>query len=321
MAALPTTIVGQSFSKPVFARLARRRPFSFGLRNVEKAAIVEEFKSRFKFVYSLDFSGFDSSVPARIIDDAFGIARTHLELSDADSDLWDRYKSDFIHSRIITPDGDVFQVHKGIPSGSAFTTIIGSLANLIALNYILIRTMGRTLGKDRVQIQGDDAIIGLNTEVPLAEMSAVAAELGFTLSVEKSHVTGSDQGEGTPVHYLGYSWEHGRPHKPIKDVVASLVLTERHAKRSDGMSLLRLFTSIQNSTENYEVFRFVYSNPDIVQALFECSSDMSSQDEDFTLATHDLPGSLRLRYAVEGDLDALPDPQKVLGIGLGGFWS
>jgi len=321
MAALPTTIVGTSFSKPVFARLARRRPFSFGLRNVEKAAIVEEFKSRFKYVYSLDFSGFDSSVPAKIIDDAFGIARTHLELSSADELVWDRFKSDFIHSRIITPDGGVYQVHKGIPSGSSFTTIIGSVSNLIVLNYILIRIMGRTVDKDRVQIQGDDAIIGLNSYVPLAEMSAVAAELGFTLSVEKSHVTDSSQSVDAPVHYLGYTWEHGRPHKDIKDVVASLVLTERHAKRPDSMSLLRAFSSLQNSVENYNVFRHIYDNPDIVQALFECSSDMVRVDGEFTLATYDLPGSLRLRYAVEGDRSALPDPQKVLGIGIGGFWS
>lgn len=320
MAPLPTTIVGSRFSKPVFAGLVRRRPFSFGLRQVEKAALVEEFKSRFKFVYSIDFSGFDSSLSARMIDDAFGIAKSHLDLDDADLALWDRYKSDFIHSRLITPSGDIFQVHKGIPSGSAFTTIIGSLCNLIAINYILIRVMGRTVGADRVQIQGDDAIIGLNTFVPLSNMSAVAAELGLTLSVEKSLVTG-DLGESNPpVHYLGYSWKNGLPHKDMHDVLASLVFPERHDKRSDAMSLLRLFSSMQNSVENFEVFRRVYSNPNIMQAFFECADDMSDLDGE-TLSVSDLPGSLRLRIAVEGDWDAMPDATKVISVGVHGPWS
>jgi len=320
MASLPTTIVGTRFSKPVFAGLVRRRPFSFGLRQVEKAALVEEFKSRFKFVYSIDFSGFDSSLPARMIDDAFGIAKSHLDMDDADLDLWDRYKSDFIHSRLITPSGDIYQVHKGIPSGSAFTTIIGSLCNLIALNYILIRVMGRTVGADRVQIQGDDAIIGLNTFVPLSEMGAVAAELGLTLSVEKSLVTGELGESNPPVHYLGYSWKNGQPHKDMHDVIASLVFPERHERRPDGISLLRLFSSMQNSVENYEAFRRVYSNPSIMQAFFECADDMSDLDG-ITLSVSDLPGSLRLRVAVEGDTDAMPDPTKVVSVGVHGPWS
>jgi len=320
MASLPTTIVGTRFSKPVFAGLVRRRPFSFGLRQVEKAALVEEFKSRFKFVYSIDFSGFDSSLAARMIDDAFGIAKSHLDLDEADLDLWDRYKSDFIHSRLITPTGDIYQVHKGIPSGSAFTTIIGSLCNLIAINYILIRCMGRALSADRVQIQGDDAIIGLNTFVPLSQMSAVAAELGLTLSVEKSLVTGELGESNPPVHYLGYSWKNGQPHKDMHDVISSLVFPERHERRPDGISLLRLFSSMQNSIENYELFRRVYSNPSIMQAFFECADDMSDLDGE-TLSVSDLPGSLRLRVAVEGDTDAMPDPTKVLSVGIHGPWS
>jgi len=321
MAPLPTTIVGSSFSKPVLAGLARRRPFSFGLHQVEKAAIVEEFKSRFKYVYSLDFSKFDSSMPARIIDDAFGIAKTHLELDAVDENLWDRYKSDFIHSRIITPSSDIYQVHKGIPSGSAFTTIIGSLCNLICIQYILIRTQGRGVADDRVQIQGDDALIGLNTYVPLNELAAVAAELGLTLSVEKTYVTTSSDEASPPVHYLGYSWEHARPHKPIKDVVANLVFPERHAERTDAMSLLRLISSVQNSVENFHVFRHVFGGSDVIQSFLACSSEMCRSGDLPALAAYDLSGQTRYRLVVDEDPSANPDPSKVLRIGIGSCWN
>jgi hypothetical protein len=320
MASLVTTLVGSRFSKPVFKGLERKRPFSFSLRGVEKAALVEEFKSRFKFVYSIDVSGFDASMSARIIDDAFGIARTHLDLDEGEELVWDRFKSDFIHSRLITPKGDVYQVHRGIPSGNPFTSIIGSLCNLIALNYILIRTMGRTVDKDRVQIQGDDSIIGLNTYVPLAEMSAVAGELGLSLSVEKSRVTGSLGELDTPVHYLGYTWQHGRPHRDLHEVVSSLVLPERHSKRDDAMSLLRLISSVQNSIENYQVFRWVYSNPAIVQAFFECSNDMRDIDGE-GLAVSELSGQLRYLIAVEGRTDLLPRAGKVISLMANGPWA
>jgi hypothetical protein len=259
-------------------------------------------------------------MPARIIDDAFGIARTHLDLTEVDELVWDRFKSDFIHSRLITPTGDVFQVHKGIPSGNPFTTIIGSLCNLICVNYILIRTMGRTIDKDRIQIQGDDSVFGLNTYVPIAEMSAAAAELGLSLSVSKSRVTGSTGERDLPVHYLGYTWQHGRPHRDVHEVVSSLVLPERHAKRSDQLSLLRLLSSVQNSIENYEVFRWVYSNPAVVQAFFECSDDMRGLDV-VDLAVSELSGNLRYLIAVEGLTELLPSPGKVLSVMAHGPWA
>jgi len=122
--------------------LSRKRPFVWGTKGFERGAIVSELETRFQYVYSLDFSKFDSTVPARMIDDAFRVARTHLDLDSKEMDVWRRYVNDFIHSRIIAPDGNVYQKHKGVPSGSAFTSVIDSIVNLILVSYMWHRLTG-----------------------------------------------------------------------------------------------------------------------------------------------------------------------------------
>nr|QDH87090.1 MAG: RNA-dependent RNA polymerase [Partitiviridae sp.] len=130
---LATTILAASFAKAAYKGLIRRHCFSYGYQKAEVGAFISEFQAVTKRVYCLDFSGFDSSVPAFIIGDAFEIVRTHLEMDDEETDLFYRLTNDFIHSRIVLPDASIYQKHRGIPSGSPFTSIVGSICNLLIL--------------------------------------------------------------------------------------------------------------------------------------------------------------------------------------------
>jgi hypothetical protein len=317
MAPLASTIVGTGFSKPISQALARKRPFTWGLRDVEKGAILEELKSRYRYVYSLDYSGFDTSVPAMMIDDAFSIAKSHLNLSEAELSVWKRYVSDFIHSRLITPTGDVWQKHKGVPSGSAFTSIIGSIVNLLLLNYMHIRVFGHGIEQDRVLILGDDVVFATNNFVELGKLSAYAGELGFTVSVEKSSVTDTHAESPGPyknqVHFLGHYWVHGMARRPVHEILQRMAFPERHRKRTDKESLIRLFSYLQDSREAWEIFRMIYRNPDILSALTDCLDDIGEESQTFTV--NDLPGQLRYRAKVEGQ--HLPIPHRRRGVALG----
>jgi hypothetical protein len=324
MAPIATTIVASRFSKPISKRLARRRPFAYGLRQWDKSALVAGFRSRFRYVYSLDFSGFDASIPAHIIDDAFGLLATYLEMSDEETILFKRIQNDFIHSQLLTPEGEIYQVHKGVPSGNPFTSLIDSVVNLIVVQYMWLRVTGNMIPGDSALILGDDVIIARDERIPLSKLAKAAAELGFTLSVEKSEVARSyresdliESGQTTnefsdQVYFLGHYWVNGRARRPMKEVLQRQVFPERHKSRSVNESLLRLYSYIPDCLEGFILFRTVYKNPDIAQACVEALRDIGSEVD---LATFDLPGRLRMLFDVE-DVGEFSEPIPMQGLGL-----
>ena len=303
MASLCTTIVGTRFSKPILSELEGRRPFCWGLRNFEKGPIITELESRFRYVYSLDFSKFDSSVPARMIDDAFQVVKTHLELDEVDDAVWYRFVNDFIHTRIIAPDGGVYQVHKGVPSGNAFTSILGSVINLILISYMWHKITGHSLPHDRVLVMGDDVVVASNTRLELSDLASAASDLGFTLSVEKSDVVDTKK-ERTDffenrTHFLGHYWFIGDPHRPDHELLQRMAFPEHHRKRTDDESIIRLLGYQTTCYEGDKIFREIYDDPDGTQAYLRALRD-ATEDGKVTIPLKDLPGQLRLIAKVEG---------------------
>jgi len=325
MAPLPTTIVGTRYSKRVMEALSRRRPFVWGLRGHEQGAIISEIESRFRYVYSLDFSKFDSTIPARMIDDAFRVARTHLDLDEKEMGVWRRYVNDFIHSRIIAPDGHVYQKHRGVPSGSAFTSIIDSIVNLILASYMFRKITGHSLSHDRVLVMGDDIIVGSNTRIDLGQLASAASDLGFVLSVEKSTITDTSREsrsfDDNRTHFLGHWWVHSQPHRPTKELLQRMVYPERHKKRVPGEHLVRIAAYAMTCREGRELLGAVYRHQDVIQSYMRLADALqnSGWNEDDDVSDVDLPGQLRQRRRVEGRALELPT-SKVLG-GIFGPWT
>lgn len=324
MAPLPTTIAGSRYSKPVMEALRRTRPFVWGTHGIERGAILSELESRFRYVYSLDFSKFDSTVPARMIDDAFRVARTHLELDENEQNVWTRYVNDFIHSRIIAPDGHVYQVHKGIPSGSAFTSVIGSIVNLMLVSYMWHRVTGHELPHDRVLVMGDDVIIGSNTYVTKSQLESAASELGFVLSVEKTDIVDTSKVSGdwrSHTHFVGYHWMHGQPHRETDEIVKAAVYPEKHRKRAPHEWIVRLLGYAMTSREGLGLLTRVFPSQNTLQS-YRSAADRASElgwNEDSDDSDVDLPGHLRYRRRVEGETIELT-PTKVSG-GIFGRWT
>jgi hypothetical protein len=252
-----------------------------------------------------------------MLDDVFRVLRTHLELDANEREVWDRFVSDFIHSRIITPDGSVFQKHKGIPSGSSFTSLVGSVTNLLLLNYVWIRATGAALKSDRVLIQGDDSIIASNTRIDLGELARYAAELGFMLSVEKSDVSDSHREVTNPfdgtVHFLGHRWYHGWAHRSEKEILQRMVFVERHAPRTQAESLMRLYAYLSDAWEAWPIYTQVFPAEDSLHSLTMCLDEIGDEVD---IEAVDLPGQLRYHAAVVQEAGEDPIPVRGLALGM-----
>lgn len=246
---LPTTILASAFAKPAYASLRAKRCFAYGRGKYSQGAVVSELQARFKRVYTLDFSGFDASVPAQVIDDAFGILKTHLDLSGEEKRTLDRLIHDFIHARIVLSDCSMWQKHRGIPSGSPFTSLIGSIANLLILNYIWIRLTGRALDEHQVMVLGDDSIIATNSNPSMQAIAQAAGELGMVVSPDKSEVATL----GQRVHFLGHYWKNGRPYRDPFDVARHIAFEERHAAQDPDRRALRLYGYLSESFTSYDM--------------------------------------------------------------------
>lgn len=94
--------------------------------------------------YSTDYSKFDQTVPDWVIHQCFDIVRLHYPAKYKKLIDWCEYN--FTNTVIVLPTGDCIRVHKGIPSGSNFTQLIGSMANyLMMMTYIAHVTPGKTV--------------------------------------------------------------------------------------------------------------------------------------------------------------------------------
>jgi hypothetical protein len=255
MAAIATTILGQSYSEPIQSSLARKRPFTWGFTSAERGAITSSMAAANRYSYELDFSRFDACVPEFIIKDIFTLIAEKLEMNDDEKQCYWRYVNDFIHSRIVMSDGYIYQVHQGIPSGATFTSLVGSLVNLLVSNYAWFRCTGRTLSNNQILVMGDDSLIMSDQNVSIADISAHALELNFTVNPDKSGKRdnrGSLDPESAP-YFVGHHWFKGRPNRQKLEVQKHIWHTERHHAPNEAWSLVRLGGFALSSKQGYEV--------------------------------------------------------------------
>ena len=125
----------------------------------------------------LDYSKYDSTVPKWIIKRVFEMIKGLFDEKEHSTIDWICYE--FIHTKIIMPDGTIKQKCKGIPSGSYFTQIVGSLVNML-----MIRTWQYSLYGDRIDsyttvdgiisfmVMGDDNIVFMAEEINRKKLSS-----------------------------------------------------------------------------------------------------------------------------------------------------
>jgi hypothetical protein len=186
-----------------------------------------------------DWSGFDHTIPAWLIRDAFRILAEAIDWSNVqDSEgkhwhvrdfrskrRWNALVNYFIDTPIRLSNGERYQKHCGVPSGSCFTNIIDSIVNAIVMRYATYELTGRHPLAD--VYLGDDSLIVLPKLINLHELHDFCFEqFGMVLNVEKSYVTHDRR----QVCFLGYYNRAGYPDKPIDSIIASSIYPEHTVK-------------------------------------------------------------------------------------------
>lgn len=199
---------------------------------------------------SFDWSAFDRNMPAEIIETAFDLLKeridfTRMDLEDGSvttltdkkakqyENVWNFIKFNFINTKMNLPDGRVFRKKHGIPSGSGFTQIIGTICNMLMI-FSLTRAQG--INPQQAQFLGDDSSFMTTSElVPVNFMSIMAERLfGAILNVQKTEVT-SKNGE---FGFLGYKMRSGAFIQSTMKLFHQLLYVERPIKKVET-SLLR----------------------------------------------------------------------------------
>lgn len=220
------------FAHSLMENFSMNRTISIGFKRYQLGALVSSIVSRKHYSYSLDFSKFDATVPAFVIRAAFNILRTHFgEFDEFEQSAWDKIITNFLTGCIVMPDGHLYTGKKrGIPSGSWFTQLVGSICNYIVITAAT-DVAGHIVYSENIMVLGDDSVFALSVKLDLATMSKLCGKFGMTLNVTKSMIATRDE----RVKYLGFWWHRGRGYRDLVELLGSAVNPEKF--RSKDMLL------------------------------------------------------------------------------------
>lgn len=194
-------------------------------------------------LHGLDFSAFDSSVPAWLIRVAFDILHQNVDWlhwrgkpttkrsRQKWRNVWDGMVWYFINTPILMPDGRMFRKSRGVPSGTWYTQLIDSVVNYIVVEYL---TKCQAVVAKNLKVLGDDSAFRSAVELDLTRAQRDADVLGMNLGVDKCEVTED------PSHFklLGTTYRNQRAHRE-DDEWFKLLLYPENPPPDIGTSLSR----------------------------------------------------------------------------------
>nr|QJQ28886.1 RNA-dependent RNA polymerase [Botryotinia fuckeliana partitivirus 1] len=169
-------------------------------------------------LYGIDFSSFDTKVPAWLIRIAFDILRQNIEFStfqgkpvskkDAQKwrNVWDGMVWYFINTPILMPDGRMFRKFRGVPSGSWWTQMIDSVVNHILIDYL---ADCQDVEIRNLKVLGDDSAFRSSDEFQLETAKLDCKPTGMVIKPEKCEKTA----DPADFKLLGTKYRSGRVHR------------------------------------------------------------------------------------------------------------
>jgi hypothetical protein len=255
-----------------------------------------------KFWMMIDFSGFDQTVPAILIRKAFEVISDKFSSMPGKTNYFNSQYKHLAETEIVLPYGAVYRKKRGVASGDPWTSVVGSYANWIAIQYCMLR-LG--IGA-KLWTFGDDSLIAIKSS-PFSKdeiMSRIAKclydDFGMEVSISKSFVSDRIGTIGEPASQLEKSPQFlsmffvkdssniVRPWRPIEDMYEHMIHPEKYPSdtelKSKGTSVL--VWEIERTVMDYigfywnehakTVLRLYYNYLMIMNPLWD--GDMFTQD-------------------------------------------
>lgn len=240
---LEMTLIEGMYAIPLIEMTKISSPMLYGKTKMDMGAILQSKARGYKHNVGLDFSGFDQTVPTVILRKIFAIFKRMFGEDHIDSlSIIENY---FINTQIVMPDGYVYQKNRGIPSGSFFTQIIGSMANYCVQKYMMF-DLG--IKASSIYVLGDDSILFTNRLLRLDSIAKRMLEnFGMTINPDKCEV-----GDEHKIHMLGYDWEGGFPHEDPVKTLKKLVYPENRRASHGSFQVVFKTLLLQFAATNKE---------------------------------------------------------------------
>lgn len=244
---------------------------------------------------SIDYSKFDQTIQSWVIEECFDIIKSFFDKRYHKELGYIAYN--FIHTWILLPGLKLVQKHRGIPSGSYFTQLVGSMSNaLMVMTYIASKCKGSLEEKvsyvqhelgygDRLNmfVMGDDNLLFTRHELDLDDMAAYVNKIfGTKINADKT-VTSMEQRNP---HYLKRDWTYAGEFRDILDLAINVCHPEWE-RTYDGYSPWHIMYGLYLT---YRASFGVVSELDMLEKI----STNGGFEPLLSVDLHALPGAFRI---------------------------
>lgn len=208
------------FSKPFQEAIQSKMWYTGGKDEKAINAIITNWRSKYKYYLSIDYSSYDQTQSSWLIEDVASVMKCAFQFdNDEDEKLFDIMVHDVIHKDFIVSEG-VVHSDKGLPSGLMDTNLWDTIAGILIAKTFLSakRIKGEMMGC------GDDNIIFISDQVNLDELATyIHKNFGMDVNADKSSCGKTSEDP----EFLSRYWTVHGPWRHPHQLISRMAFPER----------------------------------------------------------------------------------------------
>lgn len=213
------------FSKPLQDWLSHQEWYAGGYDDEKIKNMMTSWAGNYSFSFTTDYSKFDQTISDWLIHSCFDIMEEAFpRMTEWQKAIFRVVRMDFIHKVILDGNLRCRESHKGVPSGSMFTSMVDSI-----VNRIMITTYLKSKGIKNVKfmVMGDDNIIFTGDELDKEDLANFLNKF-FGVQVNARKIEFACHRLGQHPRFLSREWRPTGIYRDPKELIAKLLFPEKY---------------------------------------------------------------------------------------------